>query len=168
MRPFGTEPPTAVVGVVGPRASRGTRKRENSMLLDLYPKFHRRYTSLPIIGPTLDDYGTWLLKQGYSTDRVREHFRAARRLARQLEQRHVRSLTKLTRSQLRACAPTDSQEDPNLVALVRRLDKYFDTELSLFPKPAPSLLEQRVTAYTLIWSKSVDSRTRPARTIAGP
>src|SRR6266576_1868608 len=148
MRPFGTEPPTAVVGVVGPRASRGTRKRENSMLLDLFPKFHRRYTSLPIIGPTLDGYGTWLLKQGYSTDRVREHFRAARRLARQLEQRHVRSLTKLTRSQLRACAPTDSQEDPNLVALVRRLDKYFDTELSLFPKPAPSLLEQRVTAYT--------------------
>src|SRR2546429_3654350 len=126
MRPFGTEPPTAVVGVVGPRASRGTRKRENSMLLDLFPKFHRRYTSLPIIGPTLDGYGTWLLKQGYSTDRVREHFRAARRLARQLEQRHVRSLTKLTRSQLRACAPTDSQEDPNLVALVRRLDKYLD------------------------------------------
>src|SRR2546429_2552141 len=75
MRPFGTEPPTAVVGVVGPRASRGTRKRENSMLLDLFPKFHRRYTSLPIIGPTLDGYGTWLLKQGYSTDRVREHFR---------------------------------------------------------------------------------------------
>ena len=118
------------------------------MLLDLYPKVHPRYTSLPIIGPTLDGYGMWLLKQGYSTDRVCDHFRAARRLARQLEQRNVRSLTKLTRSQLRACAPTDSQEDPNLVALVRRLDQYFNTELSLFPKPAPSLLEQRVTAYT--------------------
>jgi len=118
------------------------------MLLDLYPKFHRRYTSLPIIGPTLDGYGTWLLKQGYSTDRVREHFHAARRLVRRLEQRHVRNLIKLTRSQLRACAPTDSQEDPNLAALVRRLDEYLDAELSLFPKPAPSLLEQRVTAYT--------------------
>ena len=63
------------------------------MLLDLYPKVHRRYTSLPIIGSTLDGYGTWLLKKGYSTDCVCDHFRAARRLARQLEQRHVRSLT---------------------------------------------------------------------------
>ena len=129
------------------------------MLLDLYPKFHRRYTSLPIIGPTLDSYGTWLLKQGYSTDRVCDHFRAARRLAHQLEQRHVRSLTELTRSQLRACAPADSQEDPNLAALVRRLDQYFGTELSLFPKPAPGLLEQRVMAYTT-YLKQVRGFTR--------
>jgi site-specific recombinase XerD len=28
------------------------------------------------------------------------------------------------------------------------LDQYFDTELALFPKPAPTLLEQRVMAYT--------------------
>jgi len=118
------------------------------VLLDLYPRVHRRYTSLPVIGPTLDGYGTWLLKLGYSTERVREHFRTARRLARQLERRRVRSLTELTRSQLRACVPADSQEDPDLTVLVRLLDRYFDTQLSLFPKPALSLLEQRVTAYT--------------------
>jgi integrase/recombinase XerD len=118
------------------------------MLLDLYPRVHRRYTSLPIIGPTLDGYGIWLLKQGYSTERVCEHFRAARRLASRLEQRNVQSLTELRRSQLRACAPADSQEDPDLAVLVRQLDQYFDTELSLFPKPSPSLLDQRVTAYT--------------------
>jgi integrase/recombinase XerD len=118
------------------------------MLLDLYPRVHRRYTSLPVIGPTLDSYGTWLLKLGYSTDCVCDYFRAARRLARKLQHCRVRSLTKLTRSQLRACAPADSQEDANLAALVHRLDQYFDSELALFPKPAPSLVEQRVTAYT--------------------
>ena len=68
------------------------------MLLELYPRVHRRYTSLPIIGPTLDGYGTWLLKQGYSTDRTREYFRAVPRLARQLRQRGVRSLSGLTRA----------------------------------------------------------------------
>ncbi len=117
------------------------------MLLDLYPKVHRRYTSLPIIGSTLDGYGTWLLKKGYSTDRVCDHFRAARRLARQLEQRHVRSLTQLTRLQLRTCAPADSQEDPNLAALVRRLDQYFDTELSLFPKSTRTYHRRTVTEF---------------------
>ena len=79
------------------------------MLVDLYPRVHRRYTSLPILGPILDGYGTWLLQQGYSTDRAREHFRAASRLVRGLQQHGVQSLTSLTRARLWACAPTDSQ-----------------------------------------------------------
>ena len=53
---------------------------EVPMLVDLYPRVHRRYTLLAIIGPILDGYGTWLLKQGYSTERAREHFQAAPRL----------------------------------------------------------------------------------------
>ena len=82
------------------------------MLLELYPRVHRRYTSVPIIGPALDGYGTWLLKQGYSTDRTREYFRAAPRLARQLRRRGVRSLSGLTHARLLACAPTDSAAAP--------------------------------------------------------
>ena len=93
------------------------------MLIDLYPRMHRRYTSLPIIGPLLDGYGTWLLKQGYSTDRAREYFRAAPRLARQLHQSGVRSLRGLRRARLLACAPGDSQADPDLAALVRQWDR---------------------------------------------
>ena len=50
------------------------------MLVELYPRVHRRYTSLAIIGPILDGYGTWLLKRGYSAERAREHSRAAPRL----------------------------------------------------------------------------------------
>jgi len=118
------------------------------MLLELYPRVHRRYTSLPIVGPTLDGYGTWLLKQGYSTERVREHIRAAPRLVLQLQQKGVRSFSGLTHAQIRACAPADSQDDPDLAVLVRQLDRYFDAELSLYPKPAIGILEQCVTNYT--------------------
>ena len=57
------------------------------MLLKLYPKVHRRYSLLPVLGPILEGFGTWLLKQGYSMDCVREHFCAIRRLARLLHQR---------------------------------------------------------------------------------
>ena len=80
------------------------------MLVELFPRVHRRYTSLAIIGPVLDGYGRWLLRQGYSAERAREHFRAAPRLVRRLQQRDVRALTSLTRVRLRACAPADSQE----------------------------------------------------------
>jgi site-specific recombinase XerD len=117
------------------------------MLIDLFPLVHRRYSSLSIIGPTLNGYGAWLLKRGYSTDRIRDHIRMARRVERQLVRRGVRNLRGVTRSRLRACAPKDSQESPHLAAFVRQLDRYFDGELSLYPKPVLSALEQRVSAY---------------------
>ena len=118
------------------------------MLLELYPRMHCRYTSLPILGSALDGYGAWLLRQGYSTDRVREHFRAAPRLVRQLQQRGVRTLAGMTRARLQGCAPVDSQDDPDLTALVRRLDRYFRAELSLYPAPRLTRIGQRVAAYT--------------------
>jgi site-specific recombinase XerD len=117
------------------------------MLIDLYPRVHRRYTSLPIIGPILDGYGTWLLTQGYSTDRAREHFRAAPRLASGLQQRGVRTLTSLTRARLRACMPADSQEDPDLTVLVRQLERYLTSERSVYPVSALTRIEQRVATY---------------------
>jgi len=117
------------------------------MLLELYPRVHRRYTSLAILGPILDGYGSWLLEQGYSTDRLREHFCAARRLVPRLQQRGVGALTSLTRARLRACAPGDSQEDPNLAVLVRQLERYCEFELALYPAPALTRIEQRVAAY---------------------
>jgi site-specific recombinase XerD len=118
------------------------------MLLELYPRMHRRYASLPVLGSALDGYGAWLLRQGYSTDRVREYFRAAPRLVRQLQQRGVRTLAGMTRARLQGCAPVDSQDDPDLTALVRQLDRYFRTELSLYPAPRLTRIGQRVAAYT--------------------
>ena len=118
------------------------------MVLDLYPRVHRRYTSLAILGPVLDGYGTWLLEQGYSTERVREHFCASRRLVHRLQQRGVEALTSLTRAGLRACAPADSQEDPNLAVLVRQLERYCESELALYPPSALTRIEQRAAAYT--------------------
>ena len=112
------------------------------MLVDLYPRVHRRYTSLTILGPILDGYGTWLLKQGYSPERARKHVQAAPRLVRGLQQRGVQALTSLTRARLRACAPADSQEDPDLAVLVRQLGRYCESELSLYPSPPLQPVEQ--------------------------
>jgi hypothetical protein len=94
------------------------------MLLKLYPKVHRRYTSLPILGPILDAFGTWLLKQDYATDCVREHFCTARRLTRTLEEQGIHNLARLTRARLRACAPANRLDDRRLYATVRLLERY--------------------------------------------
>src|SRR4051794_5278919 len=95
------------------------------MLLQLYPRVHRRYSSLPVFGPIVEDFGTWLLKQGYSTDCIREHFCCMRRIARLLHRRGIGTVAALTRAKLRACAPAQRLDDRRLTASVRLLERYF-------------------------------------------
>jgi hypothetical protein len=102
------------------------------MLLKLYPRVHRRYSSLPLLGPIMDEFGTWLLNEGYSTDCVREHFCAMRRLARILRKRGISSVAELTRAKLRACGPVDRLDDRRLAGSVRLLERYFESETSLY------------------------------------
>ena len=115
------------------------------MLLQLYPRVHRRYSSLTVFGPIVENFGAWLLKQGYSTDCIREHFCCMRRIARLLHKRGVRSMAELTRATLRACAPVDRLEDKRLAASVRLLEHYLESETSLFATHPLSGVQQQVS-----------------------
>jgi hypothetical protein len=117
------------------------------MLIELYPRVHRRYSSLPVLGTILDRYGEWLFKQGYPRIRIRHHFRTARRLDRALQRRGTRRAEELTRDRLRACAPAHSQDDPDLCAVVRVLERYLDSERALSPAPPPGRIEIKVASY---------------------
>ena len=68
------------------------------MLVKLFPRMHRRYSSLPVLGPILGDYASWLVARGYPPIPVRRHVRAARRLERRWRRRGVRTLSAIRRS----------------------------------------------------------------------
>jgi site-specific recombinase XerD len=119
------------------------------MLTDLYPRYpgvRHRYASLPVLGPILDGYADWLSQRGYPPDPIRQHVRAARRLDLALRQRGARRARDLTRDQLRACAPAQSQDDPEIAVLVRCLQQYLEAQGRLVPPPL-TRLERQVDAY---------------------
>ncbi len=115
------------------------------MLAELYPRMHRRFTSLPVFGRVIVAFTEWLIVQGYSGDRVREYCRAVRRLDRQLARDGVR-LPALTRHRLRACAPIDSQDAPDRAALVRLLERFFE-QTTRFRPHVPTRRERQVAEY---------------------
>jgi integrase/recombinase XerD len=117
------------------------------MLLQLYPRVYRRYLSLPVFGPIVENFGAWLLKQGYSTDCIREHFCCMRRIARLLHKRRVGSVAELTRAKLQACAPVQRLDDRRLAASVRLLERYFASETSVLGTHPLGRIEQRVADY---------------------
>lgn len=117
------------------------------MLDQIFPRVHRRYTSLPILGPILGSFATWLFQQGLPRIRVRQQIRTTRRIERELRRQGIRKLSEITRERLRACAPAYSWDDPELVATVRSLRRYLDKQGLLPAADPPSRIEALVTSY---------------------
>ncbi len=119
------------------------------MLVALFPRVHRRYSSLPLLGGTLEGFAEWLLGSGYPRGPVRRHVRTARRIDIALWERGCRSLDAITREQLRACAPPagHSRDDCCLASTARCLERYLE-KLGVFrglastPSKAAQLLDQ--------------------------
>ena len=93
------------------------------MLRDLFPRVHRSYTSLPVLGSTLDGFAQFLVELGYPQLPVLQHVRTARHVDTRLQRRGCRAVAHITRAKLRACAPPAgrSQEDMYVAATVRLL-----------------------------------------------
>jgi integrase/recombinase XerD len=106
------------------------------MLTDLFPRVCDRYRSLPVLGPIVDGFAQSLEEQGYRRGSQRLMIRALRQIAELLQRRGDRRLDNLTHTELRACAPADSQEDRVLAGTVHALERYLNRQ-GLLPAPDP-------------------------------
>ena len=97
------------------------------MLASLFPQAHARYTSLPVLGGSLEGLCVWLHARGYPRDAIRRRMGAAASLARALRRRRVRSLAELTASALSHARRPDVQRAPQGL-LVRSLTQYLEEQ----------------------------------------
>jgi len=116
------------------------------MLIDLFPRAHARFSSLPVLGQHLDGFVDWLSAQGYPETPIRRRIRKTPHLEARLRRRRVRELSTLSRAQILGYAQQDSPADIYLAALVRSLAIYLEG-LGLLVRPAATPCERLVTAY---------------------
>lgn len=109
------------------------------MLVQIYPRFHARFSSLPLLGPYLDGFVLWLRSRGYSELPIRLRIRETPRVEALLRRRRVRSVGDVSAAELLKFAPPHSQDDVYLAAVVRSLASYLDEQGVLsVPVPTPS------------------------------
>jgi integrase/recombinase XerD len=106
------------------------------MLKELFPRVHARFSSLPLLGPIADRFTDWLQRQGYRRRSTRQYIRALSCLDAMIRRRGRSALSEVTREDLRACRPANSQDDRNLAGTIHALERYLDAD-SLLPPPCP-------------------------------
>jgi len=119
------------------------------MLNELFPKAHKRYSSLPVLGAIADDFTDWLRAQGYCRGTARLYVRTLPDLDQVFQQQGWVELHDLTRQALRACRPAHSQDNRNLAAAVHALERYLE-ERALLSQPtltSPSRRDQQLADY---------------------
>ncbi len=119
------------------------------MLNELFPKAHKRYSSLPVLGAIADDFTDWLRAQGYCRGTARLYVRTLPDLDQVFQQQGWGELHDLTRQALRSCRPAHSQANRNLAAAVHALERYLE-ERALLSQPtltSPSRREQQLADY---------------------
>lgn len=117
------------------------------MLAALFPRAYARYSSLPILGSSLDGLCFWLHARGYPRDAIQRRMRAAASLDRALRRRGVRSLSALTATMLRSYAPPPRWSgSPPRGALVRSIALYLEERGELAPT-LPTPTEHQIADY---------------------
>ena len=97
------------------------------MLRSLLPKAHRKFSSLPLLGPIIDGFDDWLAASGYTPGSREFAIRMLPRVDADLRRRRARHVASLTPAMLHACWRALMKTFPTNAGTVRSLARYLAT-----------------------------------------
>jgi len=125
------------------------------MIATILPQVYRRYLSLPVLGPVIDEFARWLLERGYSSMTVQGHLYGARHVDGSIYRLGVRALADLTHDHFEAAG----REYPPWVRItLGHLERFLEETGRLVP---------RSSAPATAVAVEVDRFTKYMRTVRG-
>ena len=106
------------------------------MLETLFPRGFRRYSSLPVLGPMVDGFTTWLLKQRYASSYIEQRIWLLSHIEVTLMRRGVRHLSEIRQADLVACRKSLRRRFPYLTGTTDALQEYLRAQNVVKPEVA--------------------------------
>jgi integrase/recombinase XerD len=97
---------------------------EAPMLRTLFPRTHRKYLSLPLLGPIADGFNDWLASNGFTQGSRKFCMRTMLHVDADLRLRRIGKIAELTHSVLHDCWETFIKPLPRHAGTVRSLERY--------------------------------------------
>jgi site-specific recombinase XerD len=120
------------------------------MLKTLCPVSFRRYSSLAIFGPTVDEFTTWLLEHRYTCSSVRQRIWLLPYIESVLILRGIQDLREIEQADLTACRKSLRLRFPYLAGTTDALQEYLRTKNLL--KPAKARTTGIAASYLAVYS----------------
>jgi integrase/recombinase XerD len=121
------------------------------MLLSLLPKVHRRFLSMPLLGPVADGFDDWLAANGYTRPGRKNSIYMLVHVDADLRRRQVKAVADLTHPVLHDCWRTLIKTYPCSAGTARMLTRYLaanDLIADLRPASAVSSTSILIEEYT--------------------
>jgi len=103
------------------------------MFIELFPRAHVHYQSLPLLGPHVEEFVDWLKSRGFTALPIQRRVRQMRRLDVRLRRRCVQHLAGTSAAVILACGPRRAHMDRDMSALVHSLVEFFERRGQLRP-----------------------------------
>lgn len=103
------------------------------MLNAVYPGCHERYSSLPVLGPTVDGFATWLVEHRYASSYIRQRIWLLSYMDSVLIRRGVHDIAEVEPDDLAACRKSLKRQFPYLVNSTEALEEYLRAKDFLAP-----------------------------------
>lgn len=105
------------------------------MLATLFPKASRKYLSLPLFGPVMDDFSDWLEQEGYTYKSRRFTIRMIAWMDTYLRRRQIKRLQELTPVTLHGCWKALQRRRPPAAGTVHVMERFLTKRGLLNPLP---------------------------------
>ena len=106
------------------------------MITQILPKVFQKYLDLPVLGPLMDKYASWLSEQQYTRRSNWRHLRMAAHVCEFLKSRGIHSVENVSESDLQACYQSFHRKFPR-AGSIRLLTRFLIEQTVVQPSPAP-------------------------------
>ncbi len=120
------------------------------MLATLFPKSARRYLTLPLFGPVIDDFDGWLQEQGYTHGSRRYELQTVVHVDRYLRRQGLRCIQDLTPAAFYHCWRALQKHTPTGAGAAHVMERFLKGRglLQSSPTPACSATELQLATYS--------------------
>ncbi len=110
---------------------------DNMMITQMFPRVFQKYLDLPVLGPLVDKYATWLFEQQYTRLSGRRYLQTVAHVCKFLKNQGIHCIEDISESDLQICYKLFRRKFPREAGNVRVLTKFLMEQAMVQRSPAP-------------------------------
>jgi integrase len=121
------------------------------MISEIFPNGHQRYTSLPLLGPIMEEFTVWSIRHGYTALTVRAKIKETRQIDAFFREQGIHRLYDLEHKDFDNAWVHYRHYRPNIAGTIRRIELFLEERSKLKPRQIPPRTPAETELDRFLW-----------------